>query len=899
MTRACAAPIRAATGDAFSDAEIDDILDRLARRHKRIKGKLPQASDQEAWAQAAGEMTREDVETALQAQRLEHFSRQANVDRTARLKALTDAGFSEPEALRAINVGSERQAPGAAASVDAEGRARGVALWGDVERGLGAHEGLTQKLSDFFGRGDDAFDRRVAHEMSRMNGADIEATGDADAQAAATVFNAALEKNRQAQNGLGAFIGRLEGRISRQSHDRLKVAGGFWREFAAAGPSAPLKWGEARLAASRRAFRQWRDYIRPKLDDATFAGIDPEDLGDKAEAEALHAAGVIDDPTDLQERFLYRAWWNIVTGGSETLGGASDLGEFQPPPGKARAVSKHRVLHFASPDDWMDYHGRFGRGSLYSVVMGELERGGKNAALMARWGPSPEAAFDNTTAKLAEAARARGDAGAATALQSRMRRAEFDELTGETNRPENLRLAIVGRSIRTSQVVAKLGGMVLSALSDTSLASQTFARAGGTFMKGYEGAFRGIARLQDADARRAADLMDVGARAASSHLAGRFTATDGPLGWASWAQRIFYKVNGFEAWNDGLRRGVAEMLSAHWGDEAQHGWADLQPGTRETFERYGLDESMWDLVRQQVTPLQDGRRYFSTDALDTIEEHHLARMAGASQKTVAQRAAAVGQMREELRLRFQTMAGGILDDAVTEARAREKVALTRGLKAGTLWGEAVRTFTQFWSFTAGVVGRHIVPAARGYAGRQPVALMAHLIVSSALMGYLSMQAKQLAAGKTPRPLLDENGHPTGAWAAALLQGGGLGLYGDFLFGEYARNGMPATLSSFAGPAVSELERLRLVVGAAAGTLNPFAASTDREQSGHVFEQQGFNLVKNNLPFANIWYTRLALDYLVMWRLQEAISPGYLARYEQNTKAQTGSDFWLHPTSAAP
>jgi hypothetical protein len=890
MTRACHAPIRAATGDAFTDAEIDDILDRLARKHKRAKGKAPTASDEQAWQQAAADLTREEVETALQARRLEHFAKAARVARETRMAAMTAGGLDEAQALKAYNVGSDKQAGFSSASVDAEGRARAVAAWGDVERGLAAHEGLSDRLVNFWGGGDDAFDRDVAREMARLNGADIEATGDADALAAARVFAAALEKNRQGLNAQGAFVGKLKGRIAAQSHDRLKVSGGFWREFREAGIGAPARWGEARLQASRKAFRQWRDYIRPRLDPATFDGIDAADGALADEAEALAKAGVIDDAADLEERFLYRAWWNIVSGAHEVLGGAQDLAEFRPPAGKARAVSKHRVLHFRDPDAWMDYHAEYGRGSLYGVVMGELERGGKNAALMARWGPSPEAAFGRTMETLGSAARARGDAGAANALQSRLRQAEFDELTGETNRPDNLRLALIGRTIRTSQVLSKLGGMVLSALSDTALASQAMTRAGGNFAGGYGAALKGIARLQDAEGKRAADLLDVGSRSAAAHLMGRFTATDGPLGWSAWAQRVFYRVNGFEAWSDGLRRGVGEMLSAHWGAEAQFEWAGLQAGTRETFERYGIDRGLWDLARTGTTPLEDGRTYFSLEAIDGLSDAQVHGWAGLKGKQAT--AAAAARLRDDIKLRFQTMTGGILDDALTEARARERVALVQGLKAGTVWGEAVRSFTQFWSFSAAILGRHVAPAARGFAGRQPVALLAHLIVATTLLGAASLQAKQLVKGRTPRPL----DRPE-TWLAALLQGGGMGIYGDFLFGEYARSGMPATISSFAGPSVSELERLRLVVGAAAGTLNPLTTDEKRDASKQVLEQQGFRFIKDNTPFANIFYTRLALDYLVLWRLQEAISPGYLARYEANVREREGSDFLISPTDA--
>jgi hypothetical protein len=34
---------------------------------------------------------------------------------------------------------------------------------------------------------------------------------------------------------------------------------------------------------------------------------------------------------------------------------------------------------------------------------------------------------------------------------------------------------------------------------------------------------------------------------------------------------------------------------------------------------------------------------------------------------------------------------------------------------------------------------------------------------------------------------------------------------------------------------------------------------------------------NHTPFINLFYTRMALDYLVLYRMQEAVNPGYLRR----------------------
>lgn len=889
MTDRCRKTVRAALGsDVWTDAEIDDLLERLQRAKERARKADPLGHDPDAFDAAAREITKEEVTANLLQKRLDAFAERAKVERGRRLEAMADVG-DEADRLRAYDVGSEKQAGFASASVDAEGRARSVALWGVVEKRLNAVPGLKEKLvSRIRGRADPEFERKVAREMARANGADVPPTGDADAAAAGKIFAEAIEAGRRMQNREGAWIGKIDGYIGRQSHDRLRIAGGFWRELQTAGLRGVTDWNGARLAASRKAFREWRDFIRPKLDDSTFDGV----VLDAEEAAALKAAGVIDDATDAREAFLYRVWTDIVTGRHEQLIGMSDFGDYRPPAGKARAVSRPRVLHFAGPDAWMDYAEKFSRGGLYGALMGDLERAGRNSALMARWGPSPEAARRAEVERLSQAARARGDTGAVDKLNNRMRQAEFDELTGASSAPENLRLAIIGRSIRTMEVLSKLGGVVLSALSDGSFAAQRMKRAGGTYLDGYGGLLKGVSRLQGQERKAVADALDVGARSAAAHLTARFAAADGAMGWASWAQRLFYKVNGFEFWIDGAREGLAATLASVWGRQADRAWSALEAGTREDFQRFGIDEGAWNLLRGTAAELSDGRRYLTTDGIDGLDDEALLAWSGkqVDDADADALALAVEDAREDLRLRMQTMVQSVLDDTMTEARARERVGLSRGLKPGTVAGEAARTFTQFWSFSQAVIGRHLAPAMRGYAGQSPVALMAHLIVASTALGYLSLQAKQIAKGREPRGLENDDGESLAGslFIASLLQGGGLGVYGDFLFGEANRSGLPATVSSLAGPAVSDAERLFQIV-------NQAVWGDGDEKADAAGDAAKFGITM--LPGANLWYTRWALDYLVLWRMQEAMSPGYLERYERRVEGSTGSGFIVSPSEA--
>lgn len=905
MSRVCHQPVRMATGDAFTDEEIDDILARLLKKAQR-KGV---AFDREAMDAAARELTREELLGALAERRMRVAAQRASAAFDTQMAGMAAIG-DVADRLKAFNVGSEKQGLGGSFSVDAEGRARTVALWGQVESQL-RDAGLLNRLSGL--AVDHDFERAVAREMSRLNGGKVEPTGDADALKVAEILNAATETGRLMQNDAGAWIGRIDGYIARQMHDSLRVAGGFWREFQVGGIAALADFNGAALKASRRAFREWRAFIEPKLDARTFDGIEARDLdeGFLDDARALQASGAIDSAEDLREVFLYRVWFDIVSGKSEVIGGADDIGDFRPPASKARSVSRSRVLHFTDPDAWYDYHQRFGRGSMLANVMGGLERAAKNAALMNRWGPSPDAMFERKVAELRAEASAAGDPGAANRVKSAQRRAEFDELTGASSAPENLRLAIIGRTIRVQQSLAKLGGMVLSGLSDTSLAAQVMQRVGAGYLDGYSGAFRGILRLQGEEGKRAADLLDVGARSAAAHMTGRFHAADGPLGWAASAQRLFYKVNLFEAWSDGLRRGVAEMFSAHLGQEASQPWSGLQVGTRETLERYGIDEPMWELARKGLIAPEvlearpatlrrnpatiapdvtepEGRRYWTFEALDGIADRDLLKWRGLEGKDATPEAAR--RAREELAIRFRAMVGGVLDDALTEARARERAALTRGIRPGTRWGEAVRSFVQFWSFSAAIMGRHVGPALQGYGGQKPVALMAHLIVATTLLGYASLQAKQIVAGRTPRGMTDEEGEFQGGklFMASLLQGGGLGIYGDFLFGEANRNGLGFSIGSLAGPTVGELERLATIIRK--------GASGDPDQIEDI-PADLVRAAKANIPLINLFYTRTALDYLVWYRLQEAASPGSVERYEKRVEKEQNAEFFWSPTEA--
>ncbi|TCS14539.1 hypothetical protein [Caulobacter sp. BK020] len=832
MTKACRAPVRAAVGDAFTDDEIDALLERVVQRKKAKAAAKVSLSEGGAWKEAAAEIARDELKASLIEQRTRIFAERAKLRRRAQLSAMEG---SPARKLLAFIEGDETQGFGNSFSIDAQGRALETELLAGIERGL-RKNGLWDRIANALDQQDPQFEEAVATEMARLNGGRETPTGDEDAVKAAEIFNGAIERGRQMQNDEGAWIGQLDGYVARQSHDALKVAGGFWGGVGSI-KTAIRKGGLAAMKseAAQKAFQRWRDTIAPLLHERTFADLGLTDRG---------LTGVA-----AREEMLRGVWWNIVTGKHEIMAGADDLGDFTPPASLARKVSAERVLHFRDAKSWLAYHREFGRGSLFSAIVGDVRRAARNTALMKGFGPAPEAAFKAEVERGLADARATHDAVEGKAFLAKRMEQAFEQIDGRADAPENVRLAMIGQMIRGHESISKLGGMVLSAFADVPVATQALARVGVDWLAGYDGILRGISRLDGPQAREVAELMDVGARAASGRLSTRLAAKDGPLGWIGWGQRFNMKISGFEWWNDGLRAGVATILSKHLGQSADLAFDALPIGTRETFERYGIDAAGWDRLRAGAAQQEGVGRIITADAAGDDAD---------------------------LALRFRALTQETLDNATSEARARERRMIGAGTRRGTIAGEAIRLYTQFWSFPQTFIQRSLIPAAKGYAGQKPAALLAHLILSTTLFGYVSMQAKQMAKGRTPRPLSPE------AFMAAMLQGGGLGIYGDFLFGDFNRFG-GSPLSTLGGPAIGDLESAMKLWSAL--------------RSGEDVGAEAFQFAKANTPFINTWWTKAALDYVLLWRVQEALNPGWAARYQKRVEDQTGSEFWLAPTDA--
>jgi hypothetical protein len=232
--------------------------------------------------------------------------------------------------------------------------------------------------------------------------------------------------------------------------------------------------------------------------------------------------------------------------------------------------------------------------------------------------------------------------------------------------------------------------------------------------------------------------------------------------------------------------------------------------------------------------------------------------------------------RQELETQWRSMIIDETRNAVIEPDARTRRAMVHGTKPGAFWGEAARFVMQFRSFSIAYYQRILRRKAMMVPGKgADVAGFAHFLLGSIALGYISMTAKDLSKGRTYRD-------PTKikTWMAAVMQSGGAGIYGDFLFAQYNRFG-GGLVSTLAGPTAGMVDE--------AWTL--FAKARD----GDAKAGDALYLLMNNTPYINLWYTRAALDYAVLFHLREMVSPGTLRRMERRMEKEWGQEYMVPPS----
>ena len=641
---------------------------------------------------------------------------------------------------------------------------------------------------------------------------------------------------RQRLNDLGANIGELDDWITKTTHNTEKM-----------GNASKLSKivGDNRIA--------WREYIRGRLDlPRTFAGVtDPMKIDEIL--DGIYDSLMAND--------------HLKHGGTNSIYGSRNIGN---------RLNASRVLHFKDAEARHQYDRMFGEPSLKESVLENLSNSSRNIALMQELGVNPQATFEKVLALLRKKYKSENPELVRN-LNFENFKNEFAEIDGSINGVGNTTLAKVGMTIRALQSMGKLGFAAVTSIGDLAQYMSTTNFQGRGFLSGFREAINSLFKTQD---QAAMSVLSV----TSNSVAGSFQANKYGASMDTWGtmgklQNMFFKYNSLNRWISSLKSGMTVGLAHHYGMLADTKFLDLSARERNLITLYGIDEGKWNMLRSIKTLDVETRRYLTAEGVNEISDNAIKSYVG---RKISQRE--IRNFKKDLEMTWRNV---LVDQAMhgtPEPDAAVRAFMNQGQKKGTGAGEGLRFIGQFKSFPMTIwkkiIGREMKSYGKEVLEETPFARvtgLTSLMLLSTVFGYIAMSAKDILRGRSPR-----DPEKTDVLIQALIQGGGLGIYGDFIVGELQNEYGGGTFDSLLGPTAGDITKMVSMVKS--------IMEGDALKTGKKFQL----FAEGNIPFLNMYYSKAAYDYIIGYQIKEFLDPGFFARMENKHQEKRGQSYFLKP-----
>ena len=538
-----------------------------------------------------------------------------------------------------------------------------------------------------------------------------------------------------------------------------------------------------------------------------------------------------------------------------STGGLSSMVPGSLPPGATASLAKryreHRFLQFKNADAWLDYAGKYGNStSILETMTNHIERMSQEISLMRALGPTPEITFR----RMMDVARKEKASGRGLKHSDNLWR----ELAGKMAANGEARAAAgANQAIRNWQTVAKLPGAMLSALGDVVFDPITKAYNGANLTRAIAHSFHNLNPSSKADRIRATqwgNSADYALQHASA--ANRFSEITG-FGFTTKMADLTMRMSFLNVWTISRKR----LFELEWRRDMANqpsNWNELSVAQKSALDRYGITPEEWPTLRAAQSDLGDGDMIIDPMLIEDTEL----------------RRKALGMYFNESRY------------AVPEPGARVRSVLTQGLQRGTLPGETFRHISQFKSFPVTVILNHWQRGMLTGGKRTRLQYMAGLIVGTTLLGTISYQSKRIATGKEPLPFDNR------LLAAGFMQGGGGGIFADFLFSNKNRFGHNM-FNTVAGPFGTDLNKYlyTYLFGAVReGTKG------DIDKMMDILRRVPGAAVQDFTP-GKLWYIKLLFQRAILDEFNKMMDPKWeerMRKYEKRMRKAEGAGYWSRP-----
>ena len=538
---------------------------------------------------------------------------------------------------------------------------------------------------------------------------------------------------------------------------------------------------------------------------------------------------------NAEELDLGKVYMTIITGGMNKLhDDGLDPTKFMGG-GKmfANKNNEARALHFKDGNTWLEYQKEFGREDPLSVMLDHVRILSTDTAMIEILGVNPDSMFKT----LLRDAEMREQVGGGQSGYEGLTQAIYNVVSGRVDGSAAVSIASKDLELylgtaRSMQTATKLGSATLAAMTDMGTLFTNVEYHGMNHKKVMQSFIKNF----DIDNQVKISRLGFAADIFNSTISSRFN--EGSNGLTAKVAEGVIRASGLSMWTEAARKAFQYEFYNHLQDVSK------DKTLNKIYKNYG----------------------WSKEEVDALDFDNLT-------------------MGQQTRLLEMVTQEG--DYAVLMPNARVRAVTTGGHQKGTWTGEIFRTGTTFKSFPASFMIQQMSRVFLQNSGQDRYKYGGMLLASTTLLGGLAMSAKDASKGYDLRdgnPLQEDPDLKDEAkwWAAAMVQGGGAGILGDFLFQDQNRYG-GGVASTIAGPTVGTAERAtKLIFGNIQQALDP-------EDDATNFGSEAVEFVNREMNPANLFYTKMLIDKYAVEFFKELLDDEYAeARVRRDRKKRRES-----------
>ena len=548
----------------------------------------------------------------------------------------------------------------------------------------------------------------------------------------------------------------------------------------------------------------------------------------------------------------------------------------------------HREVHFKDADAWVKYQEDFGEVNFHDLLSNHVRRMSTEIGMMQTFGSNPEKLVKqlghdllNQMMQDPKYVKEHRKIQKQAALINK----HYDELAGQAL-PIDSNLAQVGGMLRSWTVASKMGSAFLTSFSDQATMKLASEMHGIAYTKVFG---KHIKQFKNKEDREFAISIGLGVREMTNALV-RFGDDDLASASTKLAKantntrkvaNAVIRASGLNHITASAKRAFGVSLMHHVSNlNSSKKWAELGPKDKKMLEGGSIKQEDWTLLQQiQRTEAPTGEKLVTNKDIfnasdDAILAHYNFDKTGYTAQELADHAF---RLKEQLANKYMNYIYTETNAAVLEVGARESTFMGLGRERGTVTNELTRFFWQFKQFPLAMIMRQWTRGMAQGTPQEKFVYFAKLFAYTTVMGAIVAQIQNLTQGKD----LDD---PTTLdfYMKSIVKGGSASFLADAI--SATSDPTERSVKDFIIPAAFKDVMSVGTMVSGAGT----AYLSERESR---YGAEAVNVVKNNIPFQNVWYSRLVFDRLVIAELQELFDEGYRERKQRRQESNYNMSYW--------